>query len=58
MNVATLKQTIVKIEKSVRTTVYNRSFLKLLDAAAYVGGIFSSILAIFFFMNLFGRFNF
>jgi hypothetical protein len=58
MNIAPLVQTILKIEKSPRTSTYKRTFLKLLDAIAYVGGIFNSILAVFFFMSLYGRFYF
>ncbi len=58
MSLAPLYQTILKIEKSGRTSTYNRTYLKLIDALAYVGGIFNSILAIFFFMGLFGRFYF
>ena len=38
--------------------MYNRAFYKLLAALSFVGGIFSSILAIFFFMIMFTRFMF
>lgn len=58
MNLATKNQTIAKIEKSPKSTKYNRSFLKLIDALAFVGGIFNSILAVFFFMAAFGRYYF
>lgn len=58
MNIASLKTTIVKIEKSVRSTTFKRSFLKLLDAAAYAGGMFNTILALFFFMRTYHRFHF
>ena len=39
-------------------TFYNRTFYKLLAALSFVGGIFNSILAIFFFMTMFMRFMF
>jgi len=42
--------TILNIEVSGRSVTYNRSYLKLLDAISYIGGIFNSILAIFFFI--------
>lgn len=58
MNVAPLFQTVLMIERSGKTINYSRSYLKMLDAVAYVGGIFTSILAIFFFMGLYGRYNF
>lgn len=58
MNLATKNQTIVMIEKSPKSTKHNRSFLKLIDALAFVGGIFNSILAVFFFMAMFGRYYF
>lgn len=48
--------TTVWIEKSNVRTTYDRVFLKLLDAVAYAGGIFSSLLGIFFFMGGFGQF--
>ena len=50
--------TMLKIENSGRVTNFNRSFYKLLAALSFVGGIFNSILAIFFFMLLFMRFMF
>jgi hypothetical protein len=47
--------TTILIEKSTVRATYDRTFLKLLDAVAYAGGIFQSILGIFFFMGGFGR---
>lgn len=58
MNNAPIYQTVLTIERSGKTVKHNRSFLKLLDAVAYVGGIFTSILALFFFMGLYGRYHF
>ena len=48
--------TILRIEKSGKTTTYSRSYFKILDALAYVGGIFSSLLAVFFFLGMYMRF--
>lgn len=56
MQLAPFDMTIVRIEKSSKTTTYNRVYLKLLDALAYVGGIFSTLLALFFFLGMFMRF--
>jgi hypothetical protein len=58
MNLAPIYQTVLKVEKSGKVTSHKRAFLKLLDALAYVGGIFNSLLAIFFFMAMFMRFFF
>lgn len=52
---SSIPKTTIWIENSGSRTTYNRSFLKLLDAVAFVGGIFNSLLGIFFFMNGFGR---
>lgn len=52
------KQTIVKIEASGKLTTFNRSYLKLLDALSFIGGIFQTILAVFFFMAGYNRFHF
>ena len=58
MAVQGMVQTVLKIEVSGRSTTYNRSYLKLVDALAYIGGIFNSILAIFFFIEGFNRYFF
>jgi hypothetical protein len=49
-------QTTLSIEPSNRYTLYDRYYLKLLDVASYVGGLFPGILALFFFMNAFGEY--
>jgi len=38
--------------------VHKRYFLKLLDAFAYLGGVFSALLGAFFFMTIFSTFFF
>ena len=38
--------------------MYSSGYEKLLDAFAFVGGIFQSIIGIFIFMTVFGRFFF
>jgi len=48
--------TILRIEKSGKITTYNRKYLKIIDALAYIGGLFSSLLALFFFLGMFMRF--
>jgi hypothetical protein len=44
------------ISNSGAKTTYRRSYLKLLDAVSYTGGIFQALLGIFFFMNSYGSF--
>ena len=39
----------------MKTVVHKRSYLKLLDAVAYVGGMFEAIVGMLFFMLVFGR---
>jgi len=56
MQLAPEHLTILRIEKSGKTTKYTRSYLKLLDVLAYVGGIFSSLLAVFFFLGMYMKF--
>jgi hypothetical protein len=56
MQLSPVHMTILRIEKSGKTTTYTRTYLKLLDALAYVGGIFSSLLALFFFLGMYMRF--
>ena len=53
-----LIQTTLKIEVSGKSVTYVRSYLKILDALSYIGGIFSSILAVFFFIEGFNRYFF
>jgi len=45
--------TTVYFYRSETSYIYNRSYEKLLDAISYIGGIFQSILALFFFVQLF-----
>lgn len=51
-------QTTLRIEASGRTLSYKRSYLKILDALSFIGGIFQTILAVFFFMGAYNRFFF
>lgn len=50
--------TTINIERSGTTRIFNRNYLKLIDILSYVGGIFPSLLGIFFFMNAFGMYFF
>jgi hypothetical protein len=50
--------TWLNIQRSSSTTTLNRSYLKLVDVLSYVGGIFPTIFAIFFFVNYFGTYFF
>lgn len=45
---------LINFQGSNYYTVYNRSFLKILDAFSYIGGIFNSLIAVFFFMKMYG----
>jgi hypothetical protein len=42
--------TLLFFERSHKTILYQSGYLQLLDAFAFVGGIFSSVLALFAFM--------
>ena len=40
---------------SKKTFLYKRSFLTILDVISYIGGLFSTLLAAFCFMKIYGR---
>jgi hypothetical protein len=42
------------LERSAVTYTFNRRYLTFIDVLSYVGGIFPSIIGVFFFMRLFG----
>ena len=44
----------ISIDTSKRTIIYKRSFLTIIDALAYVGGLFSTLLVSFFFVAIYG----
>ena len=46
---------LIYYHRSSRTNFYTSRFLKLLDAVAFVGGIFQAVLGFFVFMVAFGR---
>lgn len=44
---------ILTVERSDRTVVYSRSYLRLFDVVAYVGGVFQSVVILFWFVRVF-----
>lgn len=46
---------IISFQGTDYYTQYKRTFLKILDAFSYIGGIFNALLAAFFFMKLYGE---
>ncbi len=47
--------TLLYFQRSVKTIIYERSYLRFLDVFSYVGGNFQAILGLFFFMGLVGK---
>ena len=47
--------TTLKIRRSDKTIIYNRTNLKLFDVFAYIGGVIQFFFIVFFFMPSFGR---
>lgn len=43
------------IQRSTKTNVYNRSFYRLIDAFAFIGGSLQAILGFFFFTSIIGK---
>jgi len=45
-----ITETVICVQHSPNTYVYQRSYQKILDSVSYIGGIFQAIFALFFFM--------
>lgn len=48
--------TTLNFKRSDKTITHHRSFLKLFDVFAYIGGLIQIVFIVFFFMPSFGRF--
>ena len=46
---------MIVFERSYKTQVFEATYLKFMDAFAFVGGIFESLIGMFFFITAFGR---
>jgi hypothetical protein len=47
--------TYLTLEKSDKTTIYQRKFFKFFDFVSYMGGLIYCIVLVFFFMIFFGQ---
>ena len=45
--------TSIRLERSTISTLTHRKYIKLLDGFSYVGGLFPTLFALFFFMDAF-----
>lgn len=50
--------TILTIQRSDKTVLYRRSYLKLFDLFAYIGGVIQAFLILFMFMRAIARLEF
>ncbi len=50
--------TYVTLERSDKSTIYKRSFYKIFDLVAYMGGIVNGILILLFFIRNFSKIEF
>ena len=48
--------TTLRIQRSEQTSTYDRSFMKVLDAVSYIGGILGILVGFFFFLDSYGEY--